>query len=324
MIRRATLGIGVLLTGWTLAAHLLAVVPVSWTDPLLSTYVAQQVILGIGMARDSLGSYNVIVAILGLVLITWSARGASRRRRVWASAAGAGGFISGQRHTDSYSTFLADHGYAVMDIDYRLASGTVHNWDQQVGDVGCALSWIGTHTGSYGIDPSRVALFGQSAGGNLAINAAYMRATDTLHPTCGSSASMPAVRAVVGGYPAVDLTAAQQQSAVGERVSAQYLGGTPAQFPDRYRFVDSASHISSSAPPTLIYQGGADHLVRAESVQEFAADAQAAGVDVRYEVLPFLEHGAGDIAATLTPGVIAVRHLLLEWLDRHVRPAASQ
>lgn len=64
--------------------------------------------------------------------------------------------------------------------------------------------------------------------------------------------------------------------------------------------------------------------MRAESVQEFAADAQAAGVDVRYEVLPFLEHGAGDIAATLTPGVIAVRHLLLEWLDRHVRPAASQ
>jgi hypothetical protein len=39
-----------------------------------------------------------------------------------------------------------------------------------------------------------------------------------------------------------------------------YVGGSPRQFPDRYRFVASATHIDPAAPPTLVIFGANDHL----------------------------------------------------------------
>jgi acetyl esterase/lipase len=230
-----------------------------------------------------------------------------------------GGFALGGRAPNAYTRFLADHGYVVMDIDYRLASKDLHTWRTEVADVGCALTWIKTHAGEYGMDPDRVATFGESAGGSLAINAAYMANSGTLEPACGTTADVPRVRAAIGGYPAVDLTRGTRATAIGRLVGLYYVGGSSEQYPDRYAQVDSATHINTNSPPTLIFQGSRDHLVLAEQVHDFAELLSARGVVNSYIEYPGLDHGCGDSDGVLTYGTAASRLLILQWLDAYLK-----
>ncbi|WP_413600912.1 alpha/beta hydrolase fold domain-containing protein [Curtobacterium sp. Curtsp57] len=229
-----------------------------------------------------------------------------------------GGFSTGTRGPNAYTGFLPQHGYAVLDVDYRLASSHHHPWRTQVTDIGCSLAWIGKAGPTERLDPRRIATLGLSSGGNLAVNAAYMSANQTLTSSCDSSdASIPTVRAVIAGYPAVDLSGIGNRSAIGRLVEQWYVGGTPAQYPDRYRFTDSATHVSAHSPPTLIYQGGRDHLVFADRARRFAHVLAEHHILHQFVEYPGLEHGAGDANGTLTTAAAASRQLTLDWLRHH-------
>ncbi|MGU3291520.1 alpha/beta hydrolase fold domain-containing protein [Williamsia sp. M5A3_1d] len=390
---------GVLLMLYTVVGQLLALTPVPWMSWILAAGFFQTVFIAIDTLRDTLGIYNVVIALIALALVfrtvrprRWRPEGLSRRRTIVAGLAGfgavasvitmivvsvgvasagagfafftpptpggdlgrgpdqrvetgtvgattlhadlyrpdgagphpvvvfvhGGAFVAGAPGPNPYNRFLADHGYAVLDVEFRLASATVHNWDTQVGDVGCALTWLTRNASANGFDPNRVVMFGESSGGNLAINAAYMSVTKTLTPTCGTAAEIPKVVAVVGGYPAVDLTQAYADSAIGKTVGMQFVGGSPEDFPERYRYIDAANHITAQSPPTLIVQGGADHLVLASSVKRFAGELSAAGVPNRYVELPGLGHGIGDTSSPGTAGAKTMRNAVMKWLDRYV------
>ncbi len=229
-----------------------------------------------------------------------------------------GGFAFGGRGPTAYTRFLADHGYAVMDIDYRLATQDSPTWNTAVADVGCALTWITAHAGEYGMDPDRVATLGASAGGNLAINASYMANGGTLEPACGKATDLPQVRAAIGGYPAIDLTRGTRATAIGRLVGQYYVGGTSERFPDRYAQTDSATHINANSPPTLIFQGSRDHLVLAAQVHDFADLLTARGVVNQYIEYPGLDHGCGDSDGVLTYATAASRILILRWLETYL------
>lgn len=231
-----------------------------------------------------------------------------------------GGFSTGTRGPNAYTGFLPQHGYAVLDVDYRLASANYHPWKTQVTDIGCSLAWIGKTSRKEQLDPSRIATLGLSSGGNLAVNAAYMSTNHTLTSSCEpANAAIPMVRAVIAGYPAVDLSGIGDRSAIGRLVERWYVGGTPAQYPDRYHFTNSATHISAHTPPTLIYQGTRDHLVFADRARHFATVLTQRHVPHRYVEYPGLEHGAGDANSTLTTAAAASRQLALDWLQHHDR-----
>ncbi|MFM9608723.1 alpha/beta hydrolase [Streptomyces sp. V2] len=228
-----------------------------------------------------------------------------------------GGFVQGSRGRTPYTSWLADRGYVVLDVDYRLSTATEHRWNTQDADVACAMTWATAHADEYHWDLDRVATFGGSAGGNLAINVAYKIDAGTMKPSCGTAAELPRVKAVIASFPAVDVTAGESDSALGHQVGQWHIGGTPAQHPDRYRATDSATHITGSAPPTLILHGGADHLVFAGHSKAFADKLTAAGITHRYVQLPFMEHGYGGSVATI--GMQTTRALALPWLRDHLR-----
>ncbi|WP_234379892.1 alpha/beta hydrolase [Streptomyces caniscabiei] len=223
-----------------------------------------------------------------------------------------GGFVLGSRGRTPYTSWLADRGYAVLDVDYRLSTATEHRWNTEDADAACAMTWATDHADEYHWDLSRVATLGGSAGGNLAINVAYKINAGTMKPSCGTPSELPRVKAVIASFPAVDLTAGESDSALGQQVGQWHMGGTPAQHPDRYQAVDSATHITENAPPTLILQGGADHLVFAEHTKAFVDKLAAAGITHRYIQLPFMEHGTANI------GTRATRALALPWLRDHL------
>jgi acetyl esterase/lipase len=376
---------------FTVLAQLLAVVPVSWTMPLLQWEVSQYLVILLGVLRDSLGVWNVVVGAVGVVSAAtlWRRRPRPRRRlplvltvvgsagavtAVAIASTGAGtspllptlpftgltsgpsrtvtvgtagtttlradlylpsgrapragwpvvvsvhggGFSTGSRGPNAYTGYLPAHGYAVLDVDYRLASPTYHPWRTQVEDVGCSLAWVARAGRSHHLDADRVAMLGLSSGGNLAVNAAYTSAEHTLRSSCSPSGStLPVVRAVIAGYPAVDLSGIGDRTAIARKVEQWCVGGTPAEYPERYRSTDSATHVSADSPPTLVYQGARDHLVLADRTRAFVDVLARHGVPHRYVQYPGMEHSAGDSTSTLTPAAAASRRLTLDWLQRY-------
>lgn len=221
-----------------------------------------------------------------------------------------------QRQAD-YRWFY-ERGYLVISLEYTLSSKTRHTWNVAEPQLACALAWIARHASGFGGDPSRLALWGESAGGNLVLNLSYRANAGTALSVCGGR--LPHVSATLALYPVVDPARMYRNpdpliGVFGRMMTINYTGGTPEQYPGRYRAIASASHISNRAPPTLLIVPEADHLVAPQAAFDFAARSRGAGVDVRVIRMPYAEHAfdlrSGSIGNQL------VRGAMLRFLTEH-------
>jgi acetyl esterase len=113
-----------------------------------------------------------------------------------------GGWVIGSLYTyDQLCRSLANHlGACVISVDYRLAPE--HRFPAAVDDCAAALRFITAEAAALGIDASRIAVGGDSAGGNLAAVMALM----------GRDGSVPAPGFQLLLYPATDLGAVARDS----------------------------------------------------------------------------------------------------------------
>jgi acetyl esterase len=205
-----------------------------------------------------------------------------------------GGFSGGDRFESGTNLrWFADRGWLALSIEYTLSSVERHLWDITTRQVGCAMAWTAANAARFGGDPSRISLLGSSAGGNLAINAAYLANAGRLESSCGGA--VPRVSAVSALYPPVDLAAAwvSQVPAISDMArlfNTYYVGGSPQQFPDRYQYVASATHINAAAPPTLVIFGANDHLVPPDATDSFVQQARNAGLNIESVRFPYGDH----------------------------------
>jgi acetyl esterase len=196
--------------------------------------------------------------------------------------------------------WYANHGWLVISTQYRLATPADPTWNQAPGDVACALAWTARNATRLGADLNRLVLAGDSAGGNLAINLGYSAAAGTARSNCGGTVPVPA--AVVVTYPAVNPVSVYDDtftfgSVSGRAAVAEYAGGTPQQYPGRYRAISSSTYITRKAPQTLIIEPEHDSRVPPGAVYAFAGQARAAGVDVTLAAIPFANHAFNFYAA---------------------------
>jgi acetyl esterase/lipase len=206
-----------------------------------------------------------------------------------------GGFWSaGQRgEAPLASRRLADLGFTVFDVEYRLAPQP--NWQAAVGDVKCAVGWVKQHaqTPDWWVDPAQVVLLGRSAGGHLALMAAYTPGDPELPPSCPTGDT--SVSSVIALYPPTDLAWAYTHPA-NLRVADSpaklraFLGDTPDREPDRYRALSPIERLTPAAPPTFLAQGRRDQFVLPDQSERLAARLQAAGVAHDALFIPYAQH----------------------------------
>lgn len=199
-----------------------------------------------------------------------------------------GGWILGDLEThDALCRFLAVRTDAVVvSVDFRLAPE--HPYPAAVDDCERAWDHVHNNAAAFGIDPARMAMGGDSAGGNLAA-AVCRRLRDKGRPG-------PLIQHLI--YPATDFTTdegSMQQNADGyvltrERIHSMasiYLGT-----PDKAFEPDASPLLAkdlSGLPPALVQVAGYDPL-RDQGIA-YAEKLEAAGVPVRLIQYPTVVHG---------------------------------
>jgi acetyl esterase/lipase len=160
-----------------------------------------------------------------------------------------GGWRSGERSDfPSWDAWLADEGYVVFDIDYRLSPPP--SWRDAPSDVACAVGWVKENAARYGVDPERIALMGRSAGGHLALLTAYEEGRAAATPGClARDVRDTGVAAVVAFYPPTDLSRLSSMGYLGGM--DRFLGGSRGTVPARYRHLSPVSHVDPADLPSL-------------------------------------------------------------------------
>ncbi len=178
-----------------------------------------------------------------------------------------------------FATYLAARGYVVFAIDYRHAPAWT--WPSQLDDVKTALTWIRQHAGDYSANPSRLALVGRSSGAHLAMLAAY----ESPSPIAG----------VVSFYGPVDLADGYRHPPSPNPLNVRaieevFIGGTPDQYPDRYRAASPITYVAGRLPPTLLIYGSRDHIVLPRFGALLNTRLREAGVASIFLEIPWAEH----------------------------------
>ena len=134
-----------------------------------------------------------------------------------------GGWVIGnlESHDRLCRAVANSAGICVVAVDYRLAPE--HRFPAALDDAACALRWVAAHASELSIEPGRIGIGGDSAGGNLAAVLALM-ARDGDTPALVHQALL---------YPVVDLTAASQ-SYLRVTSGVPLTAGTMHYFIDHY------------------------------------------------------------------------------------------
>lgn len=178
---------------------------------------------------------------------------------------------------------ITDAGFAVVSIDYRL-SGEAH-YPAQLEDVAAGLDWVRSHGVEYGLDASRVVLWGESAGGTMA---ALVGLDPASHVAGVVDWYGPAnLESMVDGLSATDAAATRE---------ASWIGTSPLDDRALAREASPVSHVHADAPPFHIAHGRDDQFVPSTQSEEFAATLEATGVDVEFTIVDGADHlWRGDI-----------------------------
>jgi acetyl esterase/lipase len=206
-----------------------------------------------------------------------------------------GGFVSGDRvrlpdtlSPGSIFGALTSAGFACASIDYRLAPPA--RYPEPVRNVRAAIGFLLEHAPRYGYDAERLGVWGESAGGLLALTAAM---------------TIPQVRVVVAWYSPTDILALPV--APGEEERELALFGAPAKaVSDLAAEASPISHVTEAAPPCLLVHGDADGRVPVSQSLRMHDRLLDVGADSSLRIVPGADHcfeNYADVSALISESV---------------------
>jgi acetyl esterase len=207
-----------------------------------------------------------------------------------------GGFIFGDiRRFQTQATHLALRGFVTVLADYRVKCRHQSTVMDSIADAKSAMRWVRGHAGELGIDPSRIAAVGSSAGGQLAAATALVPGfEDPADPKID-----PKPNALILYNPALDSassgTAEFLRKYVNEESAARSRDFSPARYLER------------GLPPTIIFQGTADKLTPPEIAKGFCEKANTLKFQCEIVSYPGAPHGFTEVWMGLEDAALGTR-----------------
>lgn len=204
---------------------------------------------------------------------------------------------------------LVDRGYVVLAVVH--GSQPKYTILEIKDDIPRTVRFVRFHARRFGIESERIGLTGISSGGYLALLAATAAAAGEPLAEDPVDRERSDVQAVVAYYPNADLL---NYGAPGRLMSEHFreyglkleaifdfrswdpttslfMPLAPAEMHEAFRDLSPLTHVTSQAPPTLLFHGDNDLLVPIQQSQVFARRMQEMGATCRLIVAEGQQHG---------------------------------
>jgi acetyl esterase/lipase len=212
---------------------------------------------------------------------------------------------------------LVARGYAVASVDYRLAPR--YHWPAPIEDVKCAIRFLRAHAGEYHLDPERIAVWGESAGGHLVALLGLAQPGAGLEGA-GYPDQSSRVEAVVDMCGPTDFTGLDLS--LGARLTAQLLlGAQPG--PGLLKEVSPISYVRPDAPPFLILHGDRDTVVDPAQSRRLYDALQAVSAPATLVMVKNAGHVFAPAGGTPSLSITDIDDMVLSFFDRTLRTARA-
>jgi acetyl esterase/lipase len=248
-------------------------------------------------------------------------------------------FLDKDFATRPFFTHLAAQGHVIMDVAYRLAPET--DMMGMVNDVKRAIVWMKENAERYRVDPNRVVVGGGSAGGHLALLAAYTANDPQFTPKEleGKDISTSAVISIYGSSDMETLYFHTNQHLTTRSIPgrpkktvptkmpgwiikkmgkeyyrlgmnkgfenagtlAHLLGGHPDECPGTYALFSAFTHVHPHCPPTLLIHGEDDIMAPVKSTRFLRTRLMQEKVPTIMHILPQTDHAFDLILPKISP-----------------------
>ena len=202
-----------------------------------------------------------------------------------------GGWRSGYRQMEwPMAQHLAAKGYVTAAAEYRLSTEALY--PTGVHDLKAAIRWMRGNAGKFNIDPKKIAVYGCSAGGELA---AFLGTTGDMKKFEGSLGDLhqsSRVQAVIDIDGVLDFTdpAESAKDTVPEKPSAgkAWFGASFKERPDLWREASPINYIGEKTAPILFVNSSIPryHAGRDEGI----AELNALGIYSEVHTIPDTPH----------------------------------
>jgi acetyl esterase/lipase len=231
-------------------------------------------------------------------------------------------------------TYVAEAGYVVASVQHRtITDGATYK--DGVADAKSAIRYLRAHADQYGIDPRKIAVWGESAGGYIA---AMVGTTDGVKQfDVGDNLDQSSdVQAVIDQFGPSDLSrigadfdlACQRVLLSPGNSAAQWVYGpsTKKSVSDDPRAIaraNPATYVDSSDPPFLLFHGTADKLVSPSQTLLLHNALRAKSVDSTRYVVTGASHGdlsfMGAAKAGYAWSTQEVMGIIVTFLGKHLK-----
>jgi acetyl esterase/lipase len=218
-------------------------------------------------------------------------------------------------YASSWGPYLAERGYVVFSIDYRLSTPATPTWPKALLDCKAALQYLRGNAAALGVDPDRIAAGGDSAGGELSAMLALTQdwpAFAERYPDDPFAGVSTKVKAVIPAYAVFNMAAWWRWTKIGYPTTAleytsldELFGGAPSDVPGAYLEASPLEYVRQGATSLgalalandgldaawFVTYGLEDPIVPADDQSiPFAKALRDAGADVTEVAVPNIGH----------------------------------
>jgi acetyl esterase/lipase len=214
---------------------------------------------------------------------------------------------------------LNDLGYTVFEVVH--GSQPKYTIPEIARMITRAVRFVHANAKSYGVDETRLALMGASAGGHLTLLTAARGDDGNAASTDPIEKASSRVKTAIAYFPPTDFL---HYGSSGAEVSAKNpmmapfipafglpANATAEQTTALLTAVSPITYVTAKMPPTLLIHGDKDALVPIQQSETFRDKLKSLGVEVELVTVPGGQHDG----ATVNGGLVR----LMSWLDEHLK-----